>query len=326
MAGSWPGVGTVLVVATLAITPAIARGQQTPELDPSLDTPATPSAPVEGSLTGDAPETQEPDLTAVPPPPPLDVPPPPATTQDHAAPGTVGSAPGPSADDPEADTYYEPDPVLRLEGWLRLHDERARLGRMLLGVLSLTLGAVAGAGAVWAYTLDDPGARGAVGSVLVLGAVFQITLGIAMFHVTFPQEDRLARWRAIQQQRGLTEVEVAAFAGEFFMEAEAEHFSRTVMAIVGLGMAAGGAGAIGLGLATGLTDDELLLAVTFGGSFVVFGGVLGALALLVESPIEREWRRYQEGHTPRDPDNPMTIIASPILGPNLVGAALGASF
>ncbi len=247
----------------------------------------------------------EPTAAEVPSPPEVPLPPPP---QAAGAPSEDG------------ETYFEPDPVLRLDGWLRLGDDRASTARVAVIVLSFVVGAAALSGAVWAYSQDDPDVRGMLGSVFVLDGVFQIGLGLAMLHLTFPQEDRWQRWSRVRA-RGATLVDVAAFAGELRAEAEAQRFARMVGGATGLAMAAGGAAAIGLAAVTEMSDDARLVSISLGALFLAAGGAVGLVSLLVKSPVERDWERYERGFRPIDPES-LALDVAPFLAEDGAGLAL----
>lgn len=202
--------------------------------------------------------------------------------------------------------------MLRLDGWLRRNDDRAHTARVSVAVLSLVIGAAAAGGAVWAYSQDDPDLRAVLGTLFVFDAVFQIALGVALLHSSFPQEDRYRRWRSARQ-RGATAVDVAAFAGEFRAEAEAERFARRMGAVAGFAMAAGGASAVVLAAATEMTDASRLAAISFGSAFLVTGAVLGTVSLLVRAPVERDWERYERGLAPADEDGPAPRLGAAVL-------------
>lgn len=296
--------GLVLFVALGATASAAAQDGATEAPEPAA--PPSPEPPGAAGLS-------DPSST------PDEVPPPPADD------GTVPPPPT-EIEIVDGDFYLEPDPVLRLDGWLRVNDERNATARVAAGILGLVVGAAAVSGAVWAFGLDDPALRATLGSVFVLDAVFVAGLGVAMLNVTTPQEDRYRRWREARE-RGATAVDVAGFAGEFYAEAEAQRFARILAAISGLSMAAGGAATLALGAAMDFgdgpdADEGRLITLTLGGAFLVTGGLLGLIGLLVKSPIERDWERYQQGLAPLENRRPPSVTVAPAIGDGFAGVAL----
>lgn len=248
------------------------------------------------------------------------VPPPPAPGEAVPAP------PQAELEVVDGDFYVEPDPVLRLEGWLLANERRNAIARIAAGILGLVVGAASISGAVWAFTLDDPALRGTLGSLFVLEGVFTAGLGVAMLNVTTPQEDRYQRWR-LAVDRGATAVDVAGFAGEFYAEAETQRFARLLAAVSGFAMAAGGAATVTLGAAmdfgsTPEGEEGRLIALTLGGTFLVTGLLVGLVGLLVKAPIEQDWERYQQGLAPLERGGRVSLSVAPALGDHFAGVAL----
>ena len=228
----------------------------------------------------------------------------------------------------DGDFYVEPDPVLRLEGWLLANERRNAIARIAGGILGLVVGAASISGAVWAFTLDDPALRGTLGALFVLEGVFTAGLGVALLNLTTPQEDRYDRWR-LTVERGATAVDVAGFAGEFYAEAETQRFARLLASVSGFAMAAGGAATVALGAAmdfgsTPEGEEGQLIALTLGGAFLVTGALVGLVGLFVKSPIEQDWERYQRGLAPLQRGERVSISVAPALGPRFAGLALRA--
>lgn len=275
---------------------------------PPAETPldATPPPTGDGIVP---PPPGDGDTGAIPPPPPDQPPPPPA------APGIA----------PDEDTYFEPDPTRRLDGWLRLNSERAHTGRIAIGVLSLITGAASLGGAVWAFTQDDDDLRASIGGLFVMLGIFEGALGVAMLHLTFPQEDRYERWSEARD-RGPTSEDVAGFAGEFRSEMEVQRFSRLLGSVVGFSMAGGGLAAILLSMTVDSDDVGRLITVTYGSGFLAVGALVGVLSLAIKSPIELDWERYERGLAPRPDASPITLALSPYVSEDGAGLAVGGTF
>src|SRR5688500_12611383 len=107
-----------------------------------------------GLLTGTA-AAQDEALPPVPPPPEGNTlaPTPPSATPPTTPPDLL-----------DRQLRLEPDPVLRLEGWLQRNSERNETGRVAVSILSIVMGAASIAGAVWAYGLDDTDLRTVFGA------------------------------------------------------------------------------------------------------------------------------------------------------------------
>lgn len=247
-----------------------------------------------------APVPPPPATDAVPPPPATDtVPPPPPQAQTNP----VGPATQPitSAQMLDEGLRLEPNPVLRLEGWLQRNGERAETARVASAVLSLVVAAACITGAVWAYQIDDLDARTLTGALFVGLGAMNAAMGVAMLEITTPQEDRLRRWQEARR-RGATAVDVAAFEGEFRTENELAKFQRIVGGVVGLAFAVGGGAMIALTAADrDLGDEEALVGYSLGGTFLLTGALVGLISLAVRTPVEQDWDNYQRGATPSDP-------------------------
>jgi hypothetical protein len=241
----------------------------------------------------------------VPPAPDPVPPPPPATAAVIPAP----IAPSPSSIGPNL--YYEPDGVRRLGGWLRLHDDRARVGRITLGVLNLVMGAVLGAATIGALGEEDDVFLYGIGLPGVLLSAMCVGVGIGVLNITTPQEDRHARWLAARARGPIGPYEIGAFEGEIFGEAEQARFGRVVGAIMGFSIAGAGAAALGMGAAMDLDSISETVTYTIGGLYLGMGLVLGILSLLIETPVESDFDDYRRGLGPLDGDGRAVVDAPP---------------
>lgn len=216
----------------------------------------------------------------------------------------------------------EPDPALRLEAWLTTNADRMRMGRIAVGVISLIGGAVALGATIFTFQADDPIVRAVAAPLLAFTTVLYGTLGIAFLTTTTPQEDRLDRWKRARA-RGTTELDVASFAGEFFAEADQARYGRELASVLGFGMALGGGTMMLLG-GTADADDEARAAMLLFGAALALPGILtGILSLVIESPIEQDWRRYQQGLRPRDVSR-RSVTLGPMVADGGGGVALAA--
>jgi hypothetical protein len=167
------------------------------------------------------------------------------------------------------------------------------------GVLSNFLAATASIGlGTWVMVAhadsDEDDSSVAVGSLAItMGGAW---LALAVHGWVAPSTDqlRLERWRALRERGLIDDRALARFEGELAAEAEIARWIRTGTGVAYIGMAAAGAGVIGLAAADHVPSGSSGLAYLEGGLLVAVGLWQSIANLAGSSYTEDIVRRYHE--------------------------------
>jgi hypothetical protein len=246
-----------------------------------------------------------------------------------AAPAAPASPPPPPKANP-------PDPRLR-DLLVRATRMQSTLGRLaekngssgMRGFLDLALGA-AYAGIGVAVALDtrekprDSFARGlAVVESLAIGGTY---LGKGIYGLSLSsstEEHRYARFLRDVREHRMTEVRLAQYEGELYIDAVHARSSRRFEAWANLGGALAGAGLIALAATSDMTGAAKGITYLEGAVLMPTCAIASVIGFTNESTNEKEWHRYRSQRTVT-PVARLTVL--PVLTPSYALLVVGSSF
>ncbi|MES1184312.1 MAG: hypothetical protein ABUL60_10880 [Myxococcales bacterium] len=265
---------------------------------------------------------------------------PPTPAQAAPMPTPVASTPGPATPTPTQATptlsTTPPDPRLR-ELLARATRMQSMLGRLAKesdnpgtrALLDLALGA-AYAGIGVAVALDthekprDSFFRGlAVTESLAIGGTY---IGKAIYGLSGGssfEEDRYARFLRDVRAHRMTELRLAQYEAELYVEADRARNGRRLQAWANLGGALAGAGLIALAATSNMTGAAKGLTLLEGAVLTPTCAIGGIVGLARESMIEKEWRRYR---TEQGTASVARLTVVPVLTPGRAVLMVGSSF
>jgi hypothetical protein len=219
--------------------------------------------------------------------------------------------------------------VERLDGWLRVQDERDEAARIESGIWGVGLGAAQAGLGLWLMlddvTLSGIPVRGLLGGFSLGFGLSMLAMGIYDLASHSFAHERRARWRRALAG-GLTERELGRFEGELRAEAELARFLRFVGAATGFANAGAGLAAI---LVTAFAPLDVLGQAggyAMGGTFMLVGLITGLAALLGESRAESEWRLYRSGGDIDDAAQGLDLTIAPSVSTEGGGIELRGTF
>lgn len=212
-------------------------------------------------------------------------------------------------------------------------DELARIGGLSHGVGAIT-GIVIG-GLTTAYgisvgvdgdELGQTSGRAALSGLSLTGGAVLIARGIYSLLADDNRDgERYERLKMIVAQGRADAETLARFEGEFLAEAGNAHAARVTAAVSSLAVAAGGGALIALGASDALEGSAQSGAFVVGGSLLGLGVLQSVTALLIASPHERAWARYQ-GMRSAAGSSLIRVSAVPVIGDKSFALRLQGSF
>jgi hypothetical protein len=163
------------------------------------------------------------------------------------------------------------------------------------------------------------------GVALSAGAV---RLARAVFDLLGPVDEdheRLERFRREIAAGGADGETLARFEGELAAAAAGARGERIASGVSSFAFAAGGGALLAFGASDALEGSAESAAYVFGGTLLGLGLLQGAASMLVPSPQERIWNRYQ-GLRMADTSTLIRISVAPVVAPGLAGVGVSGRF
>jgi hypothetical protein len=229
-----------------------------------------------------------------------------------------------SPDSVRSTITVEPARAKRMDAALESLSHKGRSIRMSAGAWSLLAGGLEIAGGV--VTAFPPSSiqrhlqLGLIPPVLLALGSASVVAGIYALSATTTDEERYARWRALN---AVDERTLARFEGELAAEAQLCRRLRIAQGVASIGVAVGGAAILAITPFTKLRSDAAEIAYLLGGTYVLLGVWQAITQLAGESANEVAYHRYQTGV---DTDAAKALRLYPVLATSGAGASLAGAF